>query len=610
MNARWPSHPRKHVAEKSKGNYSMFLVTLPAVDNIDIFRPLNVYKFPINSTTAVSIITDNFLSRLSLKRQGFSVIESPLTRFSRSENLISIQIDFSRDENTLDLLRTTVSGRSIYYYINTDGKFFCSTHIAMLRKAGVPIVENTDVLAEFFVYRFVSPPFTLYKNIYQLLAGSSLQVKVIDDHCVVSRMNTYTPPKPIHHKLNKDIYRDEILDILQKNMSIFKFVKDRMAILFSGGLDSSILFRVLQYNLEIADTFSTGYPFEDPKMNIEKEYASSAAASLAAKHSYYEGSIKDYLFGMLESIFFAEEPIHHLQSVPLYLLFKNGIPKSKDIIICGEGADSVFGLELHSSIYRIEKLLVGLLSRHAVIHTLELISSITQIKNDKIKFLRELTKRHLPIYDARNLIWSFGAYGSIDWVLENYNKSINEIIEGRYRLIEPVKDRSWYDILSILSVFGSTAISTAIWSKLAESQEKLIYYPFIEERIMNYAYSVAWEVKLKSKKHILREIARRLEIPDFIINRSKSGFGIKPARWATTDGIFELLSPLVRRYFDKQLVQEVQSIETRKAMIFWNMLNYGIWKRLFIENEPLERLVEELDSNIRSSPLAAKLCIR
>jgi hypothetical protein len=45
-------------------------------------------------------------------------------------------------------------------------------------------------------------------------------------------------------------------------------------------------------------------------------------------------------------------------------------------------------------------------------------------------------------------------------------------------------------------------------------------------------------------------------------------------------------------------------------MIFWNMLNYGIWKRLFIENEPLERLVEELDSNIRSSPLAAKLCIR
>ena len=38
----------------------------------------------------------------------------------------------------------------------------------------------------------------------------------------------------------------------------------------------------------------------------------------------------------------------------------------------------------------------------------------------------------------------------------------------------------------------------------------------------------------------------------------------------------------------------MQSPESKKAMVYWNILNYSIWKRLFINNEPLEVLLEEL----------------
>ena len=56
---------------------------------------------------------------------------------------------------------------------------------------------------------------------------------------------------------------------------------------------------------------------------------------LGAEHSYIEFTVEDYLRGFIEAIHVAEEPLHHLQSVLLYLLFKKGIPeknKSEDNI--------------------------------------------------------------------------------------------------------------------------------------------------------------------------------------------------------------------------------------------------------------------------------------
>jgi len=173
-------------------------------------------------------------------------------------------------------------------------------------------------------------------------------------------------------------------------------------------------------------------------------------------------------------------------------------------------------------------------------------------------------------------------------------------------MVKTVENRSFYDILSVLAVFGSTAITSSIWSKLAESQGKKLYYPFINQQFIDYGFSIGWDIKLKSKKYLLYRIAQDLGIPDLILHRSKSGFGIKPERWALPGGIFEPLIPLVTQYFDEGTIRQVQSGDITKAMTFWNILNYGIWKRLFIENEPLDRLIDELEMSIRSSPSAIK----
>jgi hypothetical protein len=46
---------------------------------------------------------------------------------------------------------------------------------------------------------------------------------------------------------------------------------------------------------------------------------------------------------------------------------------------------------------------------------------------------------------------------------------------------------------------------------------------------------------------------------------------------------------------DEREIRAVQAVEYSTAMTFWNVLNYAIWKRLWIGGEPLARLLDELE---------------
>ena len=86
-----------------------------------------------------------------------------------------------------------------------------------------------------------------------------------------------------------------------------------------------------------------------------------------------------------------------------------------------------------------------------------------------------------------------------------------------------------------------------------------------------------------------------MEVPEFIITRPKTGFAIKDKHWAERGNIFEPLVPLAKKVFDEKQIRDMQSTDPKKAMTYWNILNYSIWKRLCINNEPVEILLDELN---------------
>ena len=576
----------------------MFLVAITKQEIAQKFRNIKVEEFNIHSSK-VTIVTDKFLSNYIAEADGFSVIESPCISSPNYENVIFSKVTYNNNEKTLTVFKSTISGRSLYYHLNSQGDFFCSTHISMLRKAGVSIEENTDVLPEFFVYRYVMPPNSLYKNINHLFTGGRLQIKILDGRCKVQSIDHFYAPE--QNKKIKSIKKSSkiMYDYLSESIEKLDSCRSEIAVLLSGGIDSSITSSICQKKFALDTSYSSGYPFEDPELNFEKRYALSAAEAFGMNHHYYEPTTQEYLTGFLEAISFAEEPLHHLQSVLFHLLFKKGIPRDKKIIVHGQGAGFSFGNVTHY-LYWKDKWIVKLFSKKPLKDIYMKISDITRMgkgftRIQEFNHILNETSSTYPLYNPKNLLWSWHDFGSEQWVCNYFNVTDQDIIKSRYDFIKKFEHRSIYDVWSLYSLLGDEDSTLPIWHKLGEGNKKILYAPFYDLNVLNYMFSIPWKLKLSRPQNKLRkEIARRGNIPEFIVTRPKRSFGIHPDRWADKGGVFEPLIPIASKIFDENEIRKMQSSESKKAMIYWNMLNYSIWKRLCINNEPLEVLLEEL----------------
>jgi asparagine synthetase B (glutamine-hydrolysing) len=541
----------------------------------------------------LTIMTDGLLSGVTTEADGLRVMESLSPSEEGTEGLIMSEVRLRTLERTIDIRRDSGSGRPIYYYLGPRGEFYCSTHVGILRKAGVPIEENQAVLPEFFVYRYVMPPETLYKNIRQIQAGGCLKVKIQDGKCILKRLEHGEWFNPAGWNVGEgagDVSHD-ILISLSESCRRMERGSAAVTLLFSGGLDSSILLKVCQPLFDIKETHSTSYPFEIPENNAEREYALSAAREFGIAHRHHETTTTDYLLGFLQAIEAAEEPLHHLQSVLLFLLLKNIPSKETEVVLSGLGADGIFGSGYHERIFPHAGLhdsgLGRLLSSDPFSYLLKKVVYITGRGKYRMRYL-------LPLADPDHILWLMGKYGDDEWVCSHFGIRRDDIVSNRCRALGSLEDRSLLEAASVLSFLGSASVTQAIWSKLGEVNRKILVYPFTGANVIRSAFSIPWEVKLSEPKGILRRAARHLNVPEFIVSRPKKGWGIKEERWGERDGVLEPLVPLAAKIFDEKEIRLMQSSVPRKAMTFWNMLNYAIWKRLCIHNESVSHLSEEL----------------
>lgn len=574
----------------------MFLVVITKNEITQNFDSVNIEESKINNFLITSI-TDNFLSKRIFEKNGFSIIESPLASSSDYNKIIFSKISYNHIENAFYISKSTISGRPIYYHLSPKGDFFCSTHISMLRKAGVPINENIDVLPEFFTYRIVMPPQTLYQNIKQLCSGDQFRIKLLNGKCVIQSVKSFDLPKINPNITSVKKASKEIQHLLSQSIERLSSKKEEIAPLLSGGLDSSILCRICQEYLGIDTSYSTGYPFEEPTLNIEKSYALSAGKALGMAHHYYESTTSDYLQGFLEAISLSEQPLHHLQSICLHLLYKGGIPQNKEIIVEGWGAGGSFG-NFRNYLFYKDKITFKLLTKKPFLFILKYIPKILG-KGEKTVEMLLRASSNILLSDPKHPIWFFHDYGDKNWVYRYLNVSEQDITKGQYNSLKRFENKSIYDITALYSLLGDEDVTLSVLSKIGEGSHKILYFPFYDYELLNYVLSIPWKLKMKRPENIFRKtIANQCHVPSFIINRPKAGFGINTKHWAEKGGIFEPLVPLASKIFNEKQIRKMQSSEPEKAMTFWNILNYSIWKRLHIYNEPLDVLLEELNITV------------
>jgi len=543
----------------------------------------------------LTVVTDHQFSRFAEHGDQYRVSDTIVPITTSPAGLLRSEVTLTKDLEKVHVSMSPVGGATVYHVADTQGNFYCSTRISLLRDAGVPIVENRAVLPELFCYTYVTPPNTMYENVKRLLLGSRVSFEIKDGRFEVASQTIYLPTSTESRGTAASLEEATVatLEAMTEEVRKLRPLEGQVAVPMSGGIDSSILWALCNRELGIRSSNSTGYPFENPERDTEKEYALSAAKALGAEHDFFEMTTGDYLRAIVEGIAISEDPIH-MQAALFQRQYATGLPSETRVLVSGQGADGINGFRLQAKLFAARR---NLSTRWVTANPVlgRRIARTLRAAKVRAKRLDIAVGEHLPLGDPDNTIWTHEKYGNEEWVQRYFGTTREQTIQGRYDLVSQFGDHDIYDRLAMLYLYSDIAVAGAIWAKIAEAHGRGMFYPFTAFSVMDAPLSIPWDVKLAELKKVLRGVARLLDVPEFILTRPKSGLGISPDRWGVPGGPLEPLIALTRGHFDIDVIRQLQkNPKRRNAMSFWCILNYAIWKRLFIDNESVDTLLDEI----------------
>ncbi len=229
----------------------------------------------------------------------------------------------------------------------------------------------------------------------------------------------------------------------------------------------------------------------------------------------------------------------------------NIIPVNCNNILCGQGADAVFGLS-----YQME-FLSGI--RPDILHT---------------------GPGHNFLLD----------YLGVDLcAVQAHRKEFIESLNVKLALI---------DVISCFDIAGGMAATQSEWTQVLARQGHHLIYPYLSRDLRVYTIGSDANKKFLETKYILRQAARKMGIPEWIITRSKASFGPTCSDWE--EYLLPLFSILPNTFKEEVVRAASQNHDAR--YILWNMLTYTIWRELFIEERNPVAILRDVQSIYRRTP--------
>jgi asparagine synthetase B (glutamine-hydrolysing) len=309
----------------------------------------------------------------------------------------------------------------------------------------------------------------MYADVRRFLLGSRVSISFRSGRSEVMSESLY-PAKTIESQgvaPSLEEAAQATLEALTDEVQKLKPLAGQLAVPLSGGTDSSLLWALCNRELGIRDSYSTGYSFEDPRRNREKEYALTAAAALGAQHHFFEITTEQFLRAVVECIRVSEEPIY-LQGALFQLQYGAGLPPEALIVVPGHGADGLAGIHLQTKLRAARKNLStrwvagmpGLALRLArVLHSVGV----------RTKQLDIALGEHLELADPDNTIWKHEKYGNEDWVRQYFGTTRQQTIQGRYELAKMIGEHEFHDRLVLLAIYSDVAAVQSLYSRIAEA---------------------------------------------------------------------------------------------------------------------------------------------
>jgi asparagine synthase (glutamine-hydrolysing) len=476
------------------------------------------------------------------------------------------------------LYRNLVGTGFTYYHAGADGLLFGGNLADLVDAAWVPPRPNRAALPAFFLYRWVPGRETLFDDFFRLLPGEEVRW----DARGLTRVQRHT-----FADLGGDQTKDaDALDRVEATLTAVLADCARLqpgaANLLSGGIDSSYLQALWNRRIGGRDDLppSWSVSVDHPLTWADTDYAVTASRALGTRHTLVaaDGPYADYLVATLSE---TGEPPNHVQTAYFGHLARSMAAWGTPAGLCGEGADSLFGLGLANQVHNatvLRTLVPGRLPRRA----LEALSGLVRWRN-----LAEALRLANDLYDLTSHLHPVNrvaAFTDAEAVAACFGPAAAAAAGGRRALLDlfAVPDDPM-DRLHAAGFLGEAMDSAALWTTLFDRAGLDLLCPFLDSRVLRLVLGLPAHVRypFRRPKDLLKQALRR-HLPAAFVERPKLGFGQPIFEWLAPGG---QLRPLVDRINPHPFVdpRTLARTRARPTWFLFSLLCYDLWHKLFIE---------------------------
>ena len=475
-------------------------------------------------------------------------------------------------------------GKKPLFLWQHEGKLAFGSEIkALLALPDVAPQADQAAIWDYFAYRYVPGPATLFQGIRKLAPGSTATWEngVLREHVY------YTPPDS-RPRLAAPLPADPVatfLDKLDESVRIRMISDVPFGAFLSGGIDSSAVVALMSRHAGVpVKTFSVG--FKEGGFS-ELAYAADIARQFSTEHHELEVSVDQVIALLPDLVRFRDAPVAEPSDIPIYLLAKES-RKTVKMVLTGEGSDEILGgypkhvYERYAGNYQM---LPGLL-RHGLIEP-----AIGALPYRFRRAKTAIVNLGLEAFDERMPRW-FGMMSD----------------QERARLVAmPAPSRQRDPSLGCGSAGNSALRRILCFDQLSWLPDNLLErgdrmtmaaslearMPFMDHELAAYVSSLPDEYRVRGRttKWILREAMKQL-LPQAILERPKVGFRVPVNEWfrgPMKDYLYEHLTGAesrTRHYYHAQALQQVlaEHVAGRQnhEKLLWSLLTLEIWHRQYL----------------------------
>lgn len=482
----------------------------------------------------------------------------------RLDGMFALAI-FDSQQQRLVLARDRLGIKPLYYRVGTDGVRFGSELKAILADPLVP--RDIDPLAvSLYITRAVIPaPHTIYSGIEKLRPGELLVADLNEAH--ITRRQYWHPDFVPRERWTEDGLVDELRERLRTAVQSHLISDVPVGIFLSGGLDStSILAQMRTLSPGQVQGFTIGF---DDDVHDESELARNLAQLWQVNHQERRLASNQSLEILEQLVHFFDEPFGDTSAVPTFLVSKLASEHVK-VVLSGDGGDELFGGYLSAREAR-NLSLMGYLPEWLRRGPANAIARRWPLR----PFDRLRLPTWLHMASLRDQLFNDSIYQAIGYAFRASREQLLGTYDFLRPQLEPLSPLNAYFAGLVAQYLQDDILTKVDRASSAHGLETRV--PLLDHHFVSLAASIPPQLRFQggTPKHIFRA-AIEPDMPSFIMNHPKRGFGMPPS-YHNLPAWHAALTDLRR---ESPLLEEMINFEEQanwSGGLTWRVLVLGSW---------------------------------